>query len=52
MKNQFESLVSSLDAKEIEQLRYYAMYDKNLMINQVIKLLTIYLGVDKNYLMS
>jgi len=28
------------------------MYDKNVMINQVIKLLTIYLGVDKNFLMS
>ena len=28
------------------------MYDKNAMMNQVIKLLTIYLGVDRNYLMT
>ena len=33
-------------------MRYYAMYDKNVMMNQVIKLLTIYLGVDRNYLMN
>ena len=52
MKDQFEQLISSLDDKEIEQLRYYAMYDKNAMMNQVIKLLTIYLGVDRNYLMT
>ena len=52
MKDQFDQLISSLDDKEIEQLRYYAMYDKNAMMNQVIKLLTIYLGVDRNYLMT
>ena len=28
------------------------MYDKNIMMNQVIKLLTLYLGVDRNYLMN
>lgn len=28
------------------------MYDKNIMMNQVIKLLTIYLGVERQYLMS
>lgn len=52
MKDQFESLVTSLDQKEIEQLRYYAMYDKNAIINQVIKLLTLYLAIDRNHLMT
>ena len=28
------------------------MYDKNPLINQIIKLFGIYLGVDRNFLMS
>lgn len=52
MKDQFENVLMSLDEKEIEQLKYYAMYDKNPLINQIIKLFTIYMGVDRNYLMS
>ena len=28
------------------------MYDKNAVLNQVIKLLTIYLGVDRKYLLN
>ncbi len=28
------------------------MYDKNPMMNQVIKLLAIFLGVDRQYLMT
>ncbi len=36
----------------MEQLKYYAMYDKNPLINQIIKLFTIYMGVDRNFLMS
>ena len=28
------------------------MYEKNAMMNQVIKLLTLYLGVDRNFLMT
>lgn len=52
MKDQFEQLSLSLDEKEIEQLKYYAMYDKNPMMNQVIKMLTLYFGVDRQYLMT
>lgn len=52
MKDQFEQLSLSFDEKEIEQLKYYAMYDKNPMMNQVIKMLTLYFGVDRQYLMT
>lgn len=52
MKDQFEQLSLSFDEKEIEQLKYYAMYDKNPMMNQVIKMLSLYFGVDRQYLMT
>ncbi len=52
MKEQFESLVQSLEEKEVEQLRYFSMYDKNPLINQVMRLFTVYLGVDRSHLMN
>lgn len=52
MKEQFESLVQSLEEKEVEQLRFFSMYDKNPLINQVMRLFTVYLGVDRSHLMN
>lgn len=41
MKEQFSSLLSSLQEQEIQQLKYYAMYDKNVLINQVMRLMAV-----------
>ena len=37
-----------MQEKEIDQLRYFVMYDKNSMINNVIKLFTIYEGITRD----
>lgn len=52
MKEQFEQLTESLEGRELEQLKYMAMYDKDPVINQVIKLFCISLGIDRAHLMT
>ena len=52
MKEHFDSLLQSFEEKELEQLRYFSMYDKNPLINQVMRLFTVYLGIDRNQLMN
>lgn len=37
-----------MQEKEIDQLRYFVMYDKNNLINNVIKLFTIYEGITRD----
>lgn len=52
MRTQFTELLQSIDDKEIDQLRYFVMYDKNPLINNVVKLFTIYEGISKEKLLN
>ena len=52
MKEQFLKIGGSLTDKEIEQLKYFIMYDKNPVINIVIQMLLIFLGISKDQLMQ
>lgn len=51
MKDQFTKIGGSLTDKEIEQLKYFIMYDKNPVINIVVQMLLIFLGISKEQLM-
>lgn len=42
MKDQYVKVVSSLTDKELEQLKYFIMYDKNPIVNMVILMFSIY----------
>ena len=52
MKEQFANVVGSLTDREVEQLRYFIMYDKNPTINIVIQMFLIYLGAHKEDLVE
>jgi hypothetical protein len=48
MKEQFESIIQSLEEKELEQMKYFVMYDKNHLINIVIDMFLIYENLTKH----
>lgn len=50
MRTQFSEIKGSLEDKEIEQLRYFVMYDKNPLINSVIRLFLLFENISKELL--